>query len=356
MPMRLAYRHGMADHRHPGRTAPPRRQKDELVTTLYQAGVPVADIAKQVGVCVKTVRNVARRSGLPPRNVSQPDRDAIVVARYRSGDPVNRIAADHGISHSRVRVIAARAGLPPRKGWQRRYPIDESAFDQPTKVGWWLVGLLAADGSIHAAEHRVSLCQTVDDADVLHAFYAYVGCPNRPLTMLNLSVAARARQLPRRPAAEARIFSERIVRALACHGVVPRKTSSMRLGARASREAAVWLGVLDGDGSVGIYRNGRAPRVVFSGTRPLMEQCESFWRESLGLGRPRPAARPHSKGIWTFALSGTNAVSGAGILLAASPISMRRKRRLLLEVAGWNKSRLLCTTPERTIVSPERRH
>jgi hypothetical protein len=316
-------------------TKPP-GQRDELIAMLYATGAPIAEIALKARVCSKTVRNVARRLGLPPRHPPQPLRDASVVDRYRAGDRVSRIAAEHGISRSRVRIIAERAGVPARTGWQRRYPIDERAFDQPTDVGWWLIGLLAADGSIHAQEHRVSLCQTLEDSDVLSAFYAYVGCPNRPLTMLNLSEAAQLRQLPRRPAAEARVFSRRLVTALAAHGVVPRKTSSMKLGEEASMKTAVWLGVLDGDGSVGIYRNGRAPRIMFSGTSELMRQCEEFWRNELGFQTSRPAARPHSKGIWTFTLWGSKAVIAARALLSSSPVSMRRKRALLLQIAAWN--------------------
>jgi lambda repressor-like predicted transcriptional regulator len=311
-------------------------QRDELIATLYATGIPIAEIAAETGVCSKTVRNVARRLGLPPRNPPQPLRDASVVARYRAGDRVSRIATTHGISRSRVRIIAERAGVPARAGWQRRYPIDESAFDQPTDVGWWLIGLLAADGSIHAQEHRVSLCQTLEDSDVLRAFYRYVGCPDRPLTMLNLSEAARMRQLPRRPAGEARVFSRRLVSALASHGVVPQKTSSMKLGRKASTKAPVWLGVLDGDGSVGIYRNGRAPRIMFAGTSELMKQCEEFWRNELGFTTARPAARPHSRSIWTFTLWGSKAALAARTLLSSSPVSMRRKRALLLQIAAWS--------------------
>ena len=103
------------------------------------------------------------------------------------------------------------------------------AFDRPTHVGWWLIGLLAADGSINAPENRISICQSTKDIDVLHAFYEYVGCPDRPVTMLNLSEGAKARQLPRGPAAEARVFSKRLVQALGRHGIVPRKTASMEL-------------------------------------------------------------------------------------------------------------------------------
>lgn len=308
--------------------------RDDLIMALYGEGLPVADIADRAGVCIKTVRNVARRAGLPARNPPRPERDAAIVRAYEAGKPVHRIANRYRVGRSRVRLVAARAGLPPRTGWQRRYPINEAAFDRPTRVGWWLIGLLAADGSINAAENRISLCQSMKDVDVLHAFYEYVGCPERPLTMLNLSDEAKARQLPRGPAAEARVFSKRLVRALARHGVVPRKSASMKLGEEARRKAAVWLGILDGDGSVGIHRNGRAPKLSFAGSPALMAQCECFWRERLGIEGPRPAARPHAKGIWVFDLSCAKAVAAAHVLLGSSPTSMHRKRALLAQIAG----------------------
>jgi hypothetical protein len=262
-----------------------------FITELYASGVPVVEIARRADVCVKTVR----------------------------------------------------------------YPLDENAFNPPDAVGWWLIGLLAADGSIDEHQNRVSLCQTVDDADVLHAFYAYVGCPDRPLTMLNLSESAKRRTLPRRPAAEARIFSKRIVEALGRHGVVARKSKTLALSPEAAREPAVWLGLLDGDGSVGNYRAGRDPRVRFSGTRRLMEQCEGFWRRTLGFAEGRPAATPHRKGLWQFSLGGRNARAAARILLASSPTSLRRKRALLAEIAAWEPGGVLCLDRTASIVSVERR-
>jgi hypothetical protein len=308
--------------------------RDDQIATLYDEGVPVAEIAECAGVCVKTVRNVARRAGLPARHLPQPNRDEAIVQSYAAGDPVGHIASHYGVNRAYVRRIAARAGLPARQGWQRRYPLDETAFDHPTDVGWWLIGLLAADGSIHAPENRITLCQSMKDVDVLHTFYEYLGCPDRPVTMLNLSDEVRARQWPRAPAAEARVFSSKLVTALAAHGVVPRKTASMKLSDEAARRAAVWLGVLDGDGSVGIYKGGLAPKLSFAGTEALMAQCERFWRTELSVAGARPAARPHAKGIWTFSVWGAKAEAAARVLLGASPISMRRKRALLAQIAG----------------------
>lgn len=313
---------------------PANELRRELVTGLYRDGVPVLEIARRADVCVKTVRNIARRAGLPPRHPPQPERDAAILTRYVAGDPVASIAADYDVAQSRVRAIAARAGVPARTGWQRRYPLNERAFDEPTAVGWWLIGLLAADGSIHEREHRITLCQTLDGVDALYAFYEYVGCPERPL-ILRPSATAEHRQMPGRPAAEARIFSKRIVDALGHHGVVAAKTATLVLGSEAAREPAVWLGLLDGDGSVGIYRDGREPRVRFSGTKRLMEQCEVFWRETLPYGDPRPTATPHCKGLWQFSLCRAKARGAARILLASCGTSLSRKRALLAEIANW---------------------
>jgi hypothetical protein len=68
---------------------------------------------------MKTVRNVARRAGLPSRNPPQPERDAAILARYVAGDPVAAIAAEHGVRPSRVRLVADR---PSRRGWIDQRP------------------------------------------------------------------------------------------------------------------------------------------------------------------------------------------------------------------------------------------
>ena len=113
--------------------------RDQSIVAAYTGGLSVVEIALRHGVCVKTVRNIARRAGLPPRNAPAPERNRQVALRYAAGDRVQAIADAHAITTQAVRTIAARSGLPARTGWRRRYPIDESAFDHPTKTGWWLV-------------------------------------------------------------------------------------------------------------------------------------------------------------------------------------------------------------------------
>ena len=287
-------------------------------------------IAEQEGVDRKTVYNVARRAGLPHRHRFDPARTARILAAYQAGERLREIAARESVCSSYVGAVARRAGLPPRQGWQRRYPLNENAFDAPDSVGWWLVGLLAADGSIARRSNQISLTQSERDADVLHKFLAYVGSPGKPLIELKLSPAAAARAYPRSRAFVACVNSSHMKAALGKHGVVPRKTQGLRLGEEAAKEPAVWLGLLDGDGWVSASGQRGRPLLDFCGTPAVMRQCSEFWGTRLSFQRVQaPTRRVHRGGLRRVTLHGANAARGAAILLAASSISMDRKRRTL---------------------------
>ena len=308
-----------------------RELRHTRIAARYAAGDPVAQIAREEGVCVKTVRNVARRQGLPSRRPDVRSRNSRIARRYASGELIATIAEDEGVHPSYVGAVGKRAGVAPRRNWRRRYPVNEAAFDHPTPIGWWLIGLLAADGSVitdgSPVPNRITLCQRSADSDVLRKFLEYVGSPNRPLVELRLSPAAAARAWPRSPAKEARVYSKRMCEALARHGVVPNKTRSLVLSEEAAGQTAVWLGLLDGDGSVGLYRP--TPRIDFFGTPKLMIQCSQFWRTTLNLQEGHPRPQRHRGGLAKVSLYATNAARAAQLMLEATPVSMNRKRRHL---------------------------
>lgn len=314
-----------------------RSQRHERIARRYESGDPIVVIATDEGVDEKTVRNVARRRGLPLRRPDQSERNARIVYRYERGDPVKEIAADAGVAHPYVRGLAVRAGLPARNGWQRRYPIDERAFDEPTSTGWWLIGLLAADGCVSEAEHRVSLSQRAEDADVLHAFLRYVGAPDRPLTEVRVDPVKPTWSKPGALYLEARIFSKRICAALENHGVTPRKSRTLRLSDEAAVQPGVWLGLFDGDGSAGAKLNHGRPRISFYGTREVIGQCSAFWTSALNLPRA-PAVSAHAGGLFHVALYSARASDAAKLMLAACSVSHRRKRRVLQEITALQSS------------------
>lgn len=323
-----------------------RAQRQRRIAERYARGDLITQIALEEGVDRKTVRNIARREGLPLRHPRQTERNNRIVSRCRDGEQIVQIAKEEGVQSSYVSDLARNAGLPPRRDWQRRYPITEGVFDAPDATGWWLIGLIAADGSIHEAEHRVSLAQRGEDADVLHAFFEYVGCPGRPLTKLRW----RTRPGWTRSEGEyfeARIFSRQICAALARHGVVPRKSTSLALSEEAAAQAAVWLGLFDGDGSAGARRHGGTPRIDFFGTPQVMKQCSEFWGGVLELQTGQcPTVAAHAGGLSVVRLYGSNAARAARIMLSASPVSLQRKRQTLEEIAGYGARRTRFGEPD----------
>lgn len=314
-----------------------RHSRDRRIIQRYLDGEPITAIGTAEGVNEKTVRNVARRANLPLRRPPRTERNARILARYSQGEPVVQIASDEGVRSQYISTLATKTGLGPRRGWQRRYPLDEEAFRRPNAVGWWLIGLLAADGCVSAGEHRVSLAQREEDIDVLHAFLSYVGSPERPLTELVWRTKRPDWCRSDGRYFEARVFSRSICDALARHGVVPRKTDGMVFSEAAASEPAVWLGLFDGDGSAGAHRHhGGTPRIDFFGLPSVMQQCSDFWASRLTLQTGRPPAVVHHRGnLHAVRLYGANAARAARALLAASPVSLNRKRRVLEEIANF---------------------
>jgi hypothetical protein len=301
----------------------------------YEAGEEMKLIAEDLGIDQKTVYNVARRAGLPNRHVFDEERTARIIRAYETGTRPSRIAANENVHRTYVRNLARRAGLAPRKEWRRRYPLNEKAFDEPTPVGWWLIGLLAADGHIGTRDNLIALTQTENDADVLHAFFDYVGCPGKPLTELRLSFKAAARAYPRQRAFAARVQSKYMCDAVAQYGITPRKTKTLVLSEEAAEQAPVWLGILDGDGWVSEVGQRGRPVLAFHGTEALMRQCSDYWGARLTFQRvSTPTVYRRVGDLHVVRLYGANAIRASQTLLASTPISLQRKRRTLERIAS----------------------
>lgn len=318
----------------------PSRARDLRIADRYRSGEPIKAIAVSENVNVKTVTNVACRLQLSRRRPDQKERNMRVVSRYESGELLSEIAADEGMSTQAIRAVAKRAGVPPRRNWQRRYPINEQAFDDPTPVGWWLIGLLAADGCVTERDNQITLAQSSAGVDVLRAFFAYVGCPNRPLSEIKPALGASGSPWTKGRHFAASVQSKHLCEVLALHGIVPRKSQTLRLSTTAASQMAVWLGILDGDGTVGLQLGHGRPRIDFVGTQALMTQCSDFWGAHLTFttGNP-PSIQRHAGGLSRVALHGATAGRAARIMLESSPVSLQRKRRILEQIAAVQPSK-----------------
>lgn len=67
-----------------------------------------------------------------------------------------------------------------------------------------------------------------------------------------------------------------------------------------------------------------------------MKQCSEFWAQALSFSTPgAPAVVRHAGGLSKVALYGANATLAAQIMLEASPVSSKRKRLVLEEIANY---------------------
>ena len=116
----------------------------ELLESLYRAGVPVDEIAPQVGLASgPNVSAWASKMGLPLRNVAgkTAERDAEIYAASKAGTSTNDIAEEYGISPRTAQNVILRAyraehGIPKPQRKPMPTPPQQRviAAPKPAKV------------------------------------------------------------------------------------------------------------------------------------------------------------------------------------------------------------------------------
>lgn len=298
-----------------------------VIAAAWFSSRTVDEIGCELGLAKSTVSRIAKQMGLPPRGRRA---TAVEINRfvrlYGSGLSIAQVAQSTGWHRDTVQKALLAAGVKIASPGERsrKWPVDHSAFSPPlTPEGWYWVGLLAADGNVSGP--RVSLGLKRSDAPLLRRYLAYVGAPERPLRASGAEGKAYYADLS----------SAQIVGDLMRHGIVPRKTYSLRTSDEAAVQAPFWLGELDGDGSICFSKEG-VPTILFVGTQALMNQCAAFL-DLHALGR-RPSV--HLAGgnqdiLWETKVMGDSARQVAHVLLNAFPDSLERKRRRLERASGY---------------------
>jgi hypothetical protein len=277
---------------------------DQVICQGWTSGKLLREIAAATELTVPSVSRRAKQIGLPPRavRVSIEERDRFIRS-YVEGASLRAIAARSGRDVGTVRTALRAAGVSLRGAAQTRtWPVHHGAFRPPLspEALYWL-GFLAADGSVRGS--RIDLVQRNGCEDVLRRFLIFIGSGSRPLI---LSANRRAKH--------AVVSSPSIARDLATHGIVPRKSWSLRVSEEAASNAAFWLGMLDGDGCVHLSSGG-VPKIIYLGTEAVMQQCAAFIATVLEGRRPavnRVSKRPavlRQVAVTTQALKGKGASS-----------------------------------------------
>lgn len=222
----------------------------------------------------------------------------------------------------------------------RRYPINHDAFAclEPESAYW--IGFVMADGCI-ASTNTVQVTSHVRDLEHLRRFVAFAGSPNRPIRLRDgLAIAA--------------LYSPKLVDDLAAHGVLARKSK----GAQASEELAAmpafWLGVIDGDGTIG---DSRAPYISLCGSRPLIKQYQRFLAVEVFDGRNQRVFE-RNDGLCFVTVEGDSARRLAQLLYSESPICLPRKAdkaNVILRYRSWHTDKSFAQSKSRELRLQKRR-
>jgi Probable Zinc-ribbon domain len=216
---------------------------------------------------------------------------------------------------------ARGCGCPYCSG--RRSPLDHGAFRRPDAQGWYWLGFLGADGCV-GDDASIYLRLGARDLDHIKAFRTFVGGgerriygPHKGCYCLTIRSRAIAADLAR------------------WAGIEPRKSLTYDCGARAAREWAFWLGLLDGDGIVYWHRDRRGganyatPELRWNGARSTIERCADFLRTEMGMDQRIRSVPTRSGGLFGITVSGDAARRMAAGLLRSCTYSLPRKRATL---------------------------
>lgn len=207
-------------------------------------------------------------------------------------------------------------------------PINHAAFRVPSAQSWYWLGFLGADGCV---SDQGTIYLRLQERDLAHvqALRSFVGGGERG-RISGPSKADRSYCLQ---------FASRPIAAdlLRLGGITPRKSLTYDPGTQAASEAAFWMGMLDGDGTAGLYTHKQAnavrPHLRWLGTKAAIARCAEFWAAALPdrhIGKIVP-----SRKLWQLGVQGETAQRAAVLLLDACDFSLARKRGTIERIAAF---------------------
>lgn len=262
---------------------------------------------------------------------NDPAMQQMIVEMYQAGESFETLSNKVGISGSKARKILKSNGIqirPFKK--QRKYSLDESAFDEITEHSAYWAGFLMADGAIVSTNtgRCISVTLSSRDIDHLYAFRKFLGSTHPIKSRERITITGKRSMM-----AQYVVASERLPDRLAEFGVVPRK--SLIAEAKLLHDNPhFWRGVIDGDGCVRLFLEKGCKRVslVLVGSKRIVEQFHDFVRKISPKSKPKPFRRRDSK-AWCIAISDSHAVRVTKAIYDDCTIALPRKKSVADEIS-----------------------
>jgi hypothetical protein len=257
-----------------------------------------------------------------------PKRTYQAIQRMASTLGVKRNRIDfHHTSEARSRMSKAHTGIKlssEHKGHMRRCTLNESAFDTLTESSHYWIGFMITDGNVcyKKGVPIIALHLKAEDLPHLLKFREFVGSSHKVGSYVNKTWENTSCSLS--------FSSEKMANALGKYGFVPKKCFIAEIKGGVESNRHLWRGVIDGDGSLGVYvrknSNGgvlRVPYITVTGTKNVCLQFKSFLEKELG--ELMPPSVVFYKKSYLLMVSGHRAVKGIKLLYNDCTIALERK-------------------------------
>lgn len=266
------------------------------------------------------------------RNTQTKEQIQSLIADYLGGMTCEQCADKYGVKKCTAWEILHRRGLTrPKSETNRRYTLNQNAFDVVTDESAYWIGFLMADGCISQREKMSSrIILEIHERDKPHVekFKAFLGT-DAPIEM----VAPKNYAKSFRSSTHARIgvASNQLAEALAGFGVVPRK-SKIAKAIGLENNPHFWRGCIDGDGGVflTLRKLGHYDPVIFlCGTEELLNQFAAFVRTICPDCKAKVTPATH---VFQYRAGGCHAIKLAKHLYENAPVALDRKQEKAKEI------------------------
>ena len=304
-------------------------QIDEIANR-YSNGESAPSIAKDFNVTKHAIYRILEKLKVKRRSSHQqaisPDQIDNVVKMYEQGISTEKIGQKYKVSDVTIQNTLERIGIKRRKGGEgKALEFNKSFFKNPlsNEAKYW-VGAIWGDGNICKRQGRFRLSFVSTDKDFteklkegLQSHHKITYLPSHNKVMNGKTYACKARY-------DLCIQSKELVEDLMTHGIQYNKTYEDCIVPSYLEESPdFWRGLVDADGSMGIYNGGRTLALV--GTRKAVDSFTTFCRKTL------PDVKPNLRlyrNVWHWVICGNNAKTIVGLLYKDAVVFMNRKNKI----------------------------
>lgn len=180
-----------------------------------------------------------------------------VIANYTSGKGQLASGRPYGLNMRHVRHILKKHNILIRNQQQARvlsnenrriYNVNDDYFLKESPNMAWLLGFLAADGSINEVGNRIKIGLSSVDKEILEKIREEIGCESKILDYVSNNGF---------PVSELVWTSPKHKQSLATYNIVPNKTFILQPPHKLSSKYHIDYvrGFFDGDGSINLIKN-----------------------------------------------------------------------------------------------------